>query len=264
MLNEPKHWKWIVPGMITVLLLYVWIQSWSEWAWGDAAMIPFGFTCIFGIATLVNLWKRAADDWANTWIGVRSAMNATPEVRMFEAAKGMHPDAVRALLIHRRTVWRVKYIPLKDVVDWVFDEAPNVHAGFADYVLDHSNGTIMSKRLLSEGSKSFDPEGLVTDYQQYDDLIALMQRKGMITGAYGNQGPKFIPPFTLELIRHRFGLDGAAYDVNEDVSDAMKKVMAEQKKSGSNGASAAVLDPKAEQPEFIQKTLEDLKPLSNN
>ena len=248
----------MVPGTVGIVLVVAGLESMSRdqaWYWWT---ILFGVAGICLVAALENLWARVADDWANNWVNVRSEMNATPEVRMFEAAKGMHPDAVRALLIHRRTVWRVKYIPLKDVVDWIMDEAPNVHAGFVDYVLDRSNGTIMSKRLLSEGSKSFDPDGLVTDYQQYDDLIKLMQRKLMITGAYGNQGPKIIPPWTLETIRHWFGLDGAAYGVEEDVSDAMRRVMAEQKKAGVDGSSAGVGRDAAGVP-VISKALEGLE-----
>lgn len=258
MFNEPKHWKWIIPGLITVTLLYVFLQAWNKWSWGDAAIIPFGFMVVFGLASLINLWKRLADDWANTWIGIRATMNATPEVRMFEAAKGMHPDAVKALLMHRRSLWRIKYVPQKDMTDWVYEEAPRVHAGFVDYVLDNSNGSIMSKRLLSEGSKSFDPEGEVTNYQQYDDLVALMQRKLMITASYGNQSPRIIPPWTVETIRHWFGLDGAAYEMDEQISDAMKKVIAEQKKDGTTASASGG------QPGFIEKALEDLKPMPNS
>lgn len=218
----------------------LWIQMNKEQR-GDWALLPLGLAIILGGATLLNVWAYIADRWAETFASVRVAMNSTPEVRMFEAAKGMHPDAVRALLIHRRTVWRVKYIPLIDVVDWVLDEAPTVHAGFVDYVLDNSNGTIMSKHgKLSEGSKKFDPEGLITDYQQYDDLLKLMQTKLMITPAYGSSGPKIIPPFTVDVIRHRFGLDGAAYDVDDEVSEAMKKVIAEQKKAGWSETSQGV------------------------
>lgn len=148
---------------------------------------------------------------------------------MFEAAKGMHPDAVKALLVHRRSIWRVRYVPLKDTVDWIFDEAPTVHAGFVDFVLDHSNGSVMSKRLLSDGSKQFDPEELVTDYQQYDDLVTLMQQKLMCTQAYGNQAPQWLAPWTPELVRHHFGLDGAPYGVEEEgVSEAMQAVMRAQ------------------------------------
>src|SRR3990172_9104573 len=165
---------------------------------------------------------------------------------MFEAAKGMHP----------RAIWRIKYVPLKDVADWVLDEAPTVHAGFLDFVLDHSpNGSLMSKRLLSEGAKQFDPEGLIADYQQYDDLLLLMQQKLMCTQALGNQSPQFLPPWNADLIRHRFGVDGDQYMV-EEMSDAMKSVQRAQEwtksapaLAGGNGNGKSV----------IEQALEDLE-----
>ena len=187
---------------------------------------------------------------------------------MFEAAKGMHPDAVKALLVHRRTFWRIKYVPLKDTVDWILDEAPNVHGGFVDFVFDHSNGTLMPKRFLVEGSTKFDPDGLVTDYQQYDDLLLLMQNKLMCTQAYGNQSPHFIPPWNVELMRHRFGMDGAAYQVDAGMSEAMKSVVKEQGAatplSSSTTTSPQIqrTDLGGETPSVIEKALEDLEQTS--
>jgi hypothetical protein len=122
-------------------------------------------------------------------------------------------------------------------VDWIFDEIPIVHAGFVDFFLDHSSGvSVMSKRLLSEGSKQFDPEELFTDYQQYDALLGYMQVKLMCTQALGNQAPQWLPPWNVELVRHRFGLDGAPYAVEEEgISEAMKSVMRAQSQWKSNG-----------------------------
>ena len=54
--------------------------------------------------------------------------------------------------------------------------------------------------------------------------------------------------------------------MDDDVSDAMKQVIAEQKKTGWNGSStgaADTKDPMAGQPKFIQDTLKDLKPLES-
>lgn len=183
---------------------------------------------------------------------------------MFEAAKGMHPDAVKALLVHRRTVWRVKYIPLKDTVDWILDEAPNVHAGFVDFVLDHSNGALMAKRMLVEGSTKFDPEGLVTDYEQYDVLLLLLQSKLMTTAAYGNQSPKFIPPWNVELVRRRFGLDGDGYQVDDGMSAAMKAVVDSQQSAVGEQQMAEGGRRKAEGgvPNVIEQALADLEQTS--
>ena len=73
----------------------------------------------------------------------------------------------------------------------------------------------------------------MTDYQQYDDLMNLMRSKLMITQAYGNQAPQLLPPFTLDLIRHRFGLDGEGYGVQEEMSDSLMAVVRAQQKAES-------------------------------
>jgi hypothetical protein len=127
---------------------------------------------------------------------------------MFEAAKGMHPDAVKYLVVQRRTLWRLRYVPASELVDWVLDEAPSVHVGFVEFVLDHSTElAVMPKSMLSQGSKHFDPDGLISDYEQYDMLILLMQQKLYCTAAFGNQAPKWISPWRPDLLRRRLGVD---------------------------------------------------------
>ncbi len=231
MYSEARNWKWMVPALLIFPCLAVWEKAWMDWQWGEWAMIPMGLAIVLLIAAVINAWAYVAEKWSDVYANIRTVQNSTPEVRMFEAAKGMHPDAVKALLVHRRTVWRVKYIPLKDTVDWILDEAENVHAGFVDFVLDNSNGSLMPKHgRLSEGSTKFDPEGLVTDYEQYDNLLLVLQSKLMCTAAYGNQSPKFIPPWNVELVRRRFGLDGEGYQVDDGMSEAMRRVLAAQSK----------------------------------
>jgi hypothetical protein len=236
--NEPRSWKWMVPAALIFPSIW-WRNDWTMGGdpWKQLAIIPGGLVCVLGIAAFVNLGLYAYHHWAQMYEGVQLVRNSTPEVRMFEAAKGMHPEAVKALLVHRRSIWRIKYVPLKDTVDWIFDELPTVHAGFVDFVLDHSNArSVMSKRLLSDGSKQFDPEELVTDYQQYEDLVNYMQVKLICTQAYGNQAPQWLPPWNPEVLRHRFGLDGAPYAVEEEgISEAMQSVLRAQAKWQGNG-----------------------------
>lgn len=229
MFNEPRNWKWMVPSFLIPVMYVIWWSFMME-GWNTLAIIPAGWLLICSVASVINLIIYSYEHIANKIADVKAVTHATPEVRMMEAARGMHPDAVKALLQHRRSIWRIKYIPLKDVVDWIFDEIPVVHAGFVDFFLDHSNGvSVLSKRLLSEGSKQFDPEELFTDYEQYDALISYMQVKLMCTQALGNQSPQWLPPWNVELVRHRFGLDGAPYAVEEEgVSEAMKSVMRAQ------------------------------------
>lgn len=254
--SQARNWKWMVPAMLVPVLLVAW-QKTPE----DLRIIPAGLVLVMFIAALLNGWAFIAHHWSRTFADMRVAMNSTPEVRMFEAARGMHPDAVKSLLEHRRTIWRIKYIPKIDTVDWVLDEAPGVHGGFLDYVLDNSNGSLMPKRgYLSEGSKQFDPEGIVTDYQQYDDLLMLLQQKLMVTQALGNQAPKFIPPWNRELLRHRFGLDGTGYEVDDEMSDALKAVVREQRKAaGGIPASNKSVKVNGDVPDVIENALNDLE-----
>jgi hypothetical protein len=248
--------------MVPAALIAPCLVWWNDWSmsggvYADLAIIPAVLLVILFVAACVNLYLYLQDHNSDIFANVQAARNSTPEVRMFEAAKGMHPEAVKALLVHRRTIWRVKYIPLKDVVDWVLDEAPNVHAGFVDFVLDHSNGSIMPKRFLSDGSRQYDPDGLVTDYEQYDALIHLMQSKLMITQAFGNQAPQLLPPWTAELLRHRFGLDGGGYGVEEAMSEAMKAVVRAQSKA--EAGSGVVRGDAYHLPNVIEKALEGLE-----
>lgn len=260
MYGEPRNWKWMVPMALIAPCLVWFSKLWGAGTgvWKDWALLPLGLAVVLFFAALVNVWAYVAERWSNVYANIRTVQNSTPEVRMFEAAKGMHPDAVKALLVHRRTVWRVKYIPLRDTVDWILDEAQNVHAGFVDYVLDRSNGTLMSKRLLSEGSKQFDPEGIVTDYEQYDNLVWLMKTKLMCTDAYGNQSPKFLPPWNVDLIRRRFGLDGEGYQVDDEMSEAMKKVISSQRVENSEQRVVSS-DQNGGVPDVIARALEDLE-----
>jgi hypothetical protein len=232
--------------MVPAAFVPVCIWWWHDWdmaggEWYDLALIPLGLAVILFIAAFVNLALYVYHYWADMYSEVRATQNMTSEVKMFEAARGMHPEAVKALLLHRRTIWRLKYVPAKDLVDWILDDAENVHAGFVDFVLDHSNLTsVMSKRLLSDGSKGFDPEDIVTDYEQYDSLILLMQQKLMITSAYGNQAPQWMPPWNPESARHRFGLDGAVNAEPESMSEAMMAVVRAQTPQRSSSASPQI------------------------
>lgn len=263
MYGESRNWKWMVPAALIAPCVAWYGQAITAWRWSIwSSLIPLGLAIVLFVAALVNGWAYIAERISEMNANSRTVQNSTPEVRMFEAAKGMHPDAVKALLVHRRTVWRVKYIPLKDTVDWILDEAPNVHAGFVDFVLDRSNGTLMSKRLLSEGGKQFDPEGIISDYEQYDSLLALLQSKLMCTAAYGNQSPKFLPPWNVELLRKRFGLDGEGYQVDDGMSEAMRKVIQSQVSSSTSQVGLDTpMSTSATQPasDVIAKALEDLE-----
>lgn len=266
--ERARNWKWMVPASLSIPCLVLGTKAWLEWGWKEWAFVPYGAAGVLFIAFLVNVWAYIAEHWATVYAEIRVANNSTPEVRMFEAAKGMHPEAVKALLVHRRNVWRIKYVALRDVADWIMDEAPTVHAGFVDFVLEHSNDvSLMPKRFLVQGSTKYDPDGLVTDYQQYDDLLFLLQQKMMVTQAYGNQSPHLLPPWTVALLQKRFGLDGEGYGVDEEMSEAMKSVVRSQGKGegrrlSDEGAGSGVEREANGVPNVIEQALADLEQTS--
>lgn len=216
MWNEPRNWKWMVPGalftVLTVVGAWLFAQDANNsrwWGWGSV----WGVAFVFFLAWITNWWAYIAMHIVNNSVALRKSQYETPEVRMFEAAKGMHPESVASLLAHRRLIWEVEYLAVGDMIDWVLHEAPSVRLGFVDFVLEYSNGTsVMPKSMLSQGSKQFDPTETFTDYEQYDALILLMQHLFMCTEALGNQAPKWIAPWTPELVRHRFGLESGFYE----------------------------------------------------
>jgi hypothetical protein len=200
----------MVPSSVTILFLALYGETGD---WGSWSNIWLGLAAICGVAGGINLVLYVYAHAGQVIVDLRQAEFSTPEVRMFEAAKGMHPDAVRFLLTQRRTIWRIKYVAQADLVDWVLDDAVSVHVGFVEFVLDHSSSdALMPISMLSEGAYLFDPDKLISDRQQYRDLLMLLQQKLMVTQAFGNQSAKWISPWGPGTVRRRMGLedDGSA------------------------------------------------------
>lgn len=225
--ENPRNWKWMVPSTLAGVFLIIW---WNTQGWGTWAGMWLVLAIVCGLAGILNFWLYLDDHVSTSRQVLFQLQNTTPEVRIAEAMSRMHPDAVAAFVAHKRSVWRLKYIPVKDFADWIYDEAPLLHAGFMEFVLDHSNGRrgeLMPKSRLSQGSKQFDPMGITTDYEQYDAMVALMERKMMITRAMGNQPAKFLPPYTIETIRRHFALDDDGSVENDEKTATMQRAARE-------------------------------------
>lgn len=201
MFNEPRNWKWMVPATVAALCLW----GLRSPGWWEAPLA--GVAGICALAAAVNLWIYVWSHVMTERVAMRQALNSTPQVRLFEAARSMHPDAVRWLMLQQRTVWQIKYVPRENYVDWVLADAPSIHVGFVRFVLENSTTvSMMPMRLLADGSKKFDPDGLVTDREQWTMLKNLLVGKLMCTEAMGNQAPQWLPPWVPETLMLRFGI----------------------------------------------------------
>lgn len=217
MYNEPRNWKWMTPAAVAALCVWA-----LENGWWPTPFTALGWIC--GLAAVVNLYLYIQGHVAGERVAMVQARNSTPQVRLFEAARSMHPDAVRWLMLQQRIVWRMKYVPKENYVDWILDEAPGVHVGFLRFVLENSTNTsMMPKRLLTDGSKKFDPEGLLTDREQWDLLKNLMVSKLMCSEALGNQSPMWLPPYTPSMLMTRFGIVNS--DEAEESDAAMERTV---------------------------------------
>lgn len=207
---ELRIWKWLMPAMALPALFVVAVvlsDVGNDLAW----------TCAGGLVMLmpvlaVQAWAGFRAYYREVDVSqketLRRALADSAEVRLFEYARLMHPETVRLLLKHRREVWRVRELKGEDLCTWVLDADPRVNVGFLEHVLKHSNFySIMPKRLLSDKAHSFDHEGAVTDYEQYDALVALLMRRGWLTAGFGNQPGAWIEPWNPELVGRRFGIE---------------------------------------------------------
>lgn len=127
------------------------------------------------------------------------------------------------LLKHRIEVWRIKELPSQDLLLPILDADPRITLPFLEHVLRNSNPfSIMPKRMLSDKSHSFDPRGVVTDYDQYDALHKLLEGRMWLTAGFGNQPGQWIEPWNPELIARRFGV--TLYEEEEDVIEKLEVV----------------------------------------
>jgi hypothetical protein len=209
--NGPRTWKYFLPGALVVLLIPVvgkmLISPDPETRYWT--IIPFGLGCLFFIMFLVNLWKYMAEFNTEQFSEHQSALSRTPLVMLAEAMKQMHPEAVRVLnRFGVRTSWEVSVNAQTYERDWIL-AGTNAHFGFVEHVLSRSGKTLYPKRSFPDGSKKWDPDHIVEDREQYDDLEQWMFARMMITRSHGDFKPaEFIPPWTPKFVLEAMGLTG--------------------------------------------------------
>jgi len=211
MLENPRTWKWAVPAAIFVILIPVtgiMLMQTSEemqiWA-----IIPMGFACLALVMAMVNLWRLVTMHWEDMYSEHQAALSRTPLVMLAENMKQMHPEAVRVLnKFGVRTSWQVRVDANRGTRDWTLADT-NVHFGFIEFVISKSGTALYPKNRFSEGSKKWDPDGIMEDREQYDELERWLFSRLMVTRSHGDYKPaEFIPPWRPELILEVMGLSG--------------------------------------------------------
>jgi hypothetical protein len=213
-MNTARNWKWIlpavaVPGLFVVAVIF---QDSTQ------GMLPIMvlFSCQIGMVALMIISAVAAAANFRNYFGWEEldrfqmrqrALNTTPVTLLADSLRQMHPEAVKVLnRFGVKTVWQVRIGSEAGDRDWILLDT-NVHMAFIEYVLDHSNMiTLMQKRTLSEGSFKWDPNGLVNDYEQYDEFLAWLIGRLMVTRPFGNMSAQWIPPWKPDVVKERMGL----------------------------------------------------------
>jgi len=211
MFDRPRTWKYALPWALVVVLIPITgkmvasmnpeIRYW--------AILPFGFMVLFVIIGLVDLWKYVSAHNVELFERRQSALSITPLVLLSQNMKQMHPEAVRVLnRFGVRTSWQVRMNANLGERDWVLADT-NVHFGFIEFVLARSGTALYPKNRFSQGSKKWDPDGIVEDREQYDELERWMFSRLMVTRSHGDFRPaEFIPPWKPALILETMGLTG--------------------------------------------------------
>jgi hypothetical protein len=211
-MNEPRVWKWLVPGVAMVLMIP--LAGWTNmvavrngWGWWCSAFWV-GVMPILGIQAWAGFRAYYGRLETENFVDRQNALAMSRDVKMFEYARTMHPETVRQLLLLKKIVWRVKAGKPGEVADWILDEDPRVRVRFVEYVLRNSgvDRLMPMNGFLSDKSYSFDEGKVVSDYDQYRAFHAVLINLGMATDAFGNQSGQIIPPWTPELIAARWGI----------------------------------------------------------
>jgi hypothetical protein len=215
-MNEPRNWKWMVPAMLIPVLLIgsvMMLKASGGWDWlRILAIIPLFWMWVCGQAAMRNY--RAYFMEHDAWVlGMRQrALAVTADTELAKTLSGLHPAYAKLLTMHTQTVWMLREGRTAEelgIVDYVlFGPRVPVRLAFVIHVLKHSNSVaVMPERLLSDGSKQFDPDGLLSDREQYRELVAYWHSQGRVTGSYGNQGPQWIYPWTPATIATAMDLE---------------------------------------------------------
>ena len=225
--SGPRTWKWAVPAGIFTLLIPVIGRMFTSPSTDMQylATVPCGFGVLSLAIAMVNLWRLVTAHSADMFSEHQSALSITPLVLLSNNLKTMHPEAVRVLnRFGVQTVWDVT-VDVKRGTRYFYLNGTHVEFGFVEFVLSRSKGALYPKNKFSEGSKKWDPFGMVEDREIYEELYKWLHARLMVTRSFGEYKPaEFISPWTPALILETMGLTGEQELYKPEEAKAVKEL----------------------------------------
>lgn len=234
MYSEPRNWKWMVPaaGVAVVPAAGWWmLQLMGEWGGVTvkclaALTIPVALILLVQAASMYRAYYRslAVSDLERQ----QTALSITAESVKLDAAKSVHPQTLELLLRDQARRWGLISATRSNSRKpyAVLFARPRVTEAFFVHFLKMSNGvTYMPISMLSEGDKSWDPDGRVSAREMYEDVESLLHEEGKATRPMGKYKPGYwVAGWTPEKVAMDFKIDLEEwdYDNEEQSADAGK------------------------------------------
>lgn len=178
--------------------------------WDVAAAMLGLVMLVFAVASLAEFTSHYGEINSIIFERRQTAMNTTPIVMIAESLRGLHPENTRLLSkFVAQTVWDVTVDLQRGERDWML-RGYDVHFGFVEFVLDGSrNGRLCPRNRFAEGSRKWDPNGVVEDREQHRQFEEWLATRLIVVRQFGDNNPAmFMPPWTPEKLKVTMGFEG--------------------------------------------------------
>jgi len=201
------RWIWLaISG--TFFFGLAWGAQRAEWDVAAVVLVLIVFVLL--VATLAEFNAHYSEIHSIIFERKQRAVNTTPVVMIADALRGLHPENTRLLdKFIAQTVWDVTVDLQKGERDWML-RGTDVHFGFVEFVLDRSkDGRLYPRNKFAEGSRRWDPNGLVEDREQHRQLEHWLASRLIVVREFGDNHPAMIlPPWTPERLKVVMGFEG--------------------------------------------------------
>jgi len=229
--ENPRNWKWMAPGAgAFVLMAFAW---WLLKSYGGNASLLVTLQCVAAslVAIAVVCLIQAVAMYRAYYRGLavadlerqQKALAISADSVRMQAANGVHPEVLELLVRDRARRWMLKsgtQSKSRRAYSILFAR-PNVTEAFVVHFLKMSNKkTYMPISMLSEGDKSWDPDGIVSSREMYDALESLLHEEGKATRPMGKYKPGWwVSDWDPESVAADYGLDLESWDYETEVKE---------------------------------------------